>query len=245
LPVREASVSDLTSMSALPPYLRVAEGLSIEIGAGRLRKGDKLPPERVLAEAKGVSVATLRKALKLLEDRGRIERRHGSGNYVTGLRDTQGTYALFRLERHPEGGGLPGANLISLRQAAKPDHLPPFTSGACAAWNIRRLRRLDDLPVALEDIWLEDAYDIDLSRDSLSESLYKTYRERLSLQIHRVEDRITLAPLPDWAPDTLPLPKTAQMGLVERQAFDGYGRVVEVSHTWFDPTRARYFARHP
>lgn len=238
-------MADLKAMDALPPYLRVAEALSIEIGAGRLRKGDKLPPERRLAEAQGVSVATLRKSLKLLEDRGQIVRRHGSGNYVTGARDRQGTYALFRLERHPEGGGLPGADLISLSRSDTPVDLPLFTSGRRAAWNFRRLRRLDDHPVALEDIWLEDAFDLDLARIPLSVSLYKTYRERLNLQILHVEDRVGVAPLPAWSPPALGTAPGTQMGLVERQAFDGYGHVVELSRTWFDPTRARYFARHP
>lgn len=238
-------MADPTAMSALPPYLRLAETLTIEIGTGRLRKGDKLPSERSLAKAQGVSVTTLRKSLKLLVDRGLIERRHGSGNYVTGARDTQGTYALFRLEKWPEGGGLPSADLMALARGTLPDHLPQFTTGPSTAWHIRRLRRLDGVPVALEDIWLQDDGTRDLSAMPLSESLYKTYRDRLGLQIQHVIDRIGIAPRPDWTPSDLDPASPTQMGLVERQAFDGYGRAVEMSWTWFDPTRARYVARHP
>ena len=40
---------------ALPAYLRIAEHLTIEIGAGRLATGERLPAERSLAARYGVS----------------------------------------------------------------------------------------------------------------------------------------------------------------------------------------------
>jgi GntR family transcriptional regulator len=235
----------LTPMGALPGYLRIAETLAIDIGAGRLSVGDKLPPERVLAGQHGVSVTTLRKALRVLADRGLIAARHGSGHYVTGARDRDGTYALFRLERHPEGGGLPGADLISVTQAAKPCGLPDTGGDPSDGLHIRRLRRLDGIAVALEDIWLEGRFARDLRADQLSVSLYKTYRDRLGLRIQRAEDRVRVAPLPAWAPDAIGIAAGTQMGLVDRRAFDEYGTVAEVSQTWFDPARARYLARVP
>lgn len=44
--------------------------------------GDKLPPERVLAEMLGVSRPPIREALKTLEALGIVEIRHGSGTYL-------------------------------------------------------------------------------------------------------------------------------------------------------------------
>ncbi|MEM7723408.1 MAG: GntR family transcriptional regulator [Pseudomonadota bacterium] len=233
----------LTPMAALPTYLRIAETLSIDIGAGRLAEGDRLPPERQFAAEHGVSVTTLRKALKLLEDRRLIARRHGSGNYVTGAEDRVSTYALFRLERVDTGGGFPTADLISFRKTSKPDSLPSLGSPATEAWNIRRLRHLDGLAVAVEDIWLDGRFGPDLRAEHLSQSLYRSYRDRLGLTILRAEDRISLGPCPDWAPSDLMRADHTQMGLVERTAFDEYGTVAEISTTWFDPSRARYVAR--
>jgi len=48
----------------------------------KLTVGDRLPPERVLAEKFEVSLPTLREALALLARDGWIERKHGSGNYI-------------------------------------------------------------------------------------------------------------------------------------------------------------------
>ncbi len=68
-------MQDDTATGALPTYLRIAEALTIDIGGGRLSPGEKLPPERAMATQHNVAVATLRKALQMLEDRKLIERR--------------------------------------------------------------------------------------------------------------------------------------------------------------------------
>ena len=52
------------------------------LSPGRARPGDRLPPEKELAEGLGVSRGTLRLALERLESNGEIVRRQGSGTYV-------------------------------------------------------------------------------------------------------------------------------------------------------------------
>lgn len=228
---------------ALPAYLRIAEHLTIEIGAGRLAPGDRLPAERDLALRYGVSMMTLRKALGVVTTRGLIARRQGSGNYVLAGGRNIGTYALFRLEVVPGGGGLPTAQLLDFGTHAKPGDLPRI-GDATTAFRIRRLRLLDAVPVAVEEIWLDARFG-PLRPEHLSESLYRTYADRLGLTIARAEDRVGVGALPPWAPDALGLPAGATTGLVERQSFDQYGTPAEASRTWFDPARARYVSRVP
>lgn len=232
---------------ALPTYLRIAEHLTIEIGTGRLDVGDRLPPERAMAADYKVAVATLRKALEVLEERGLIQRRQGSGNYVLGGNRNVGTYALFRLEKLPNGGGLPTARILDMVKMKKPADLPDIGAALSLAMRIRRLRFLSYEPVAVEEIWLDGRYIDDnvLKPELLSESLYRTYATRLGLQIVKADDRIGVAPLPDWSPEELGLAPGHAMGFIARRAFNQQGEPAEFSRTWFDPDRARYYARVP
>ncbi len=62
---------------------RVAERILGLIAAERLHPGDRLPSERTLAASLGVGRPSLREALKVLQARGHVEIRHGTGTFVT------------------------------------------------------------------------------------------------------------------------------------------------------------------
>lgn len=66
-------------------YQKVLRQLEELIKKGELNAGDKLPPERQLAECLGVSRPALKQALSSLEALGVIECRQGDGNYVQPL----------------------------------------------------------------------------------------------------------------------------------------------------------------
>ena len=224
--------------ASLPRYLQIAEMLIRDIAAGRLARGERLPPERVMAAELGIAVGTLRHALSDLEARGLIERRQGSGNYVTGNAEGAGVYAFFRLELLA-GGGLPTAEVLSVKRLAKPADALPF-GPAPDAHRIRRLRRLSGQAAALEEIWLDGARAETLGE--LSESLYLHYRQKLGLVIVRVEDRVRVAAGPDWA-EGEPVAAGAPCGYVERVSWDQDGARVEFSRTWFNQGVAAYVAR--
>lgn len=63
-------------------YERVSERLLTLVGDETWRPGDRLPPERELAEAFGVSRTVVREAVKVLEARGVLATQAGSGVYV-------------------------------------------------------------------------------------------------------------------------------------------------------------------
>ena len=53
-----------------------------QIKSGKLKNGDKIPPERTLCELYNISRTTVREALRNLEIEGYVVRIQGSGNYV-------------------------------------------------------------------------------------------------------------------------------------------------------------------
>ncbi|MEM1351337.1 MAG: GntR family transcriptional regulator [Pseudomonadota bacterium] len=224
---------------SLPLYVQLSELVIREIEAGRLIDGERLPPERDMARAYGTSIGTLRKALADLERKGLLRRVQGSGNYIQKANDLPGLYAMFRLEL-PGGGGLPTAQVLAVDAMEKPDDLPAFGKSLYAT-RIRRLRALNDEPIALEEIWL-DASVGTLSRAQLSDSLYQTYLKRLNFWVTRAEDRVSTARFPFWTPPELGTPDTVS-GYIERFSWADGQDVVEFSRTWFEPARAVYVQR--
>ena len=63
-------------------YTTVIQRMNIMIRRGELKPGERLPPERKLAELLGVSRNNLRQALQALAERKIIASRQGSGTYL-------------------------------------------------------------------------------------------------------------------------------------------------------------------
>lgn len=63
-------------------YLQVIDRLKHDINEGVYKEREKLPSEFELAKQLGVSRATLREALRLLEEENIVIRRHGVGTFV-------------------------------------------------------------------------------------------------------------------------------------------------------------------
>jgi len=226
---------------ALPAHMQVAELVARAVASGRLADGEKLAPERDMAAALGIAVGTLRKALANLTARGLVERVQGSGNYVRTRPEPQGVYGFFRLERL-SGGGLPTARILNLAPLARPTDLPSLGSGD-KAWRIRRLRFLDGVAAAVEEIWLDAARAGELRAETLSHSLYLHYERVLGFRIVRVEDRVCVGTVPAWSPAEFGPKRGATVGFVERVATADDGNIAEYSRNWFDPGEARYVSR--
>ena len=67
-------------------YYYLYTALKEDILTGVLKKNEKLPSKRALAEHLGISLITVETAYQMLKDEGYIESRERSGYYVTELK---------------------------------------------------------------------------------------------------------------------------------------------------------------
>jgi len=67
-------------------YESVIEQIMDLIKNNKLKPGDKLPPERELAEKLSISRGSLREAFRVLESRGLIKSKPGGGRYIREIR---------------------------------------------------------------------------------------------------------------------------------------------------------------
>lgn len=68
--------------SSKPKYLALVEALENDIARGALRHGDRLPPQREIAEQLDITIATITKAIREAIRRGIVTARTGSGTFV-------------------------------------------------------------------------------------------------------------------------------------------------------------------
>lgn len=72
---------DLTTATG-PKYLAIANAIARDIEAGKLRAGDRLPPQRALAEALGVDLTTITRAYGEAQRLGFVEGSGRRGSFV-------------------------------------------------------------------------------------------------------------------------------------------------------------------
>jgi DNA-binding transcriptional MocR family regulator len=77
----EAWVPDLARADGAK-YLAIADAMQAAVEAGRLRAGDRLPPQRALAARLGIDPTTVTKAYEMARERGLIAARGRAGSFI-------------------------------------------------------------------------------------------------------------------------------------------------------------------
>ncbi|MCR6107007.1 GntR family transcriptional regulator [Salipaludibacillus agaradhaerens] len=98
-----------------PLYLQVIDRIKQDIEDGAYETGERLPSEFQLSKQLGVSRATLREALRMLEDESIIIRRHGVGTFINSKPlFSSGIEELFSVtDMIKRGNKEPGTNFLS------------------------------------------------------------------------------------------------------------------------------------
>lgn len=167
----------------------VRDGLRRAIIAGEFPAGTKLPNEDRLSERFGVSRATIREAVRGLVEDSYLDRRHGSGTFVTGrpvLRNSLDRN--FSYTAYLESLGLrAGKQLLDARVV--PADVPTADRLAVPAGTpvveLRRVRTADGTPAIYSiDRLPADLIDIERDRDALGGSLYELLAARGESVVH-------------------------------------------------------------
>lgn len=83
-----------TELTFVPLYLQLAKHLEQRMDAGEFPPGSRLPTEERLANEYAVSMVTARGAMRVLFDRGRVERFPGRGTFVLDRGPIQAVWGL-------------------------------------------------------------------------------------------------------------------------------------------------------
>ena len=234
----------LRPRSRTPVWAQIEERLAARMDTGDLAAGERLPPERELAEWLGVSRMTVRQALGALAARGLVERGVGRGTFVRApgkvVHDLGG--ALGFTERLGRQGIAAGAEVVSTGEEAAPGAVADaleLEPGA-ATLRIQRVRSAAGRPLALEDSWLPAVRFPGLLERDLGGSLYALMRDGYGLEPTEAVERLEPVVARAHEARLLGLPEGAPLMLVERLARAPGGVAVEFARDRHRGDRSRF-----
>ena len=171
----------------LPYYQQLADLLRRTIGE---REGEgglrQLPSENELAQRHGISRATVRHALDVLERDGCIYREKGKGSFAAVRRVEQElTQLVSTTEDIRQRGWSLVTRVISLEQMPAPSHVAHALEmpRAAAVYELCRLRVVDGEPLSLQTAYLPVALCPRLEENDLSFSLFRLLETRYGLRL--------------------------------------------------------------
>jgi GntR family transcriptional repressor for pyruvate dehydrogenase complex len=118
-------------------YDQIANQLEELIITNKLQPHSRLPSERELAEWLGVGRPTIREATRVLQDRGLVELKPGSGTYV---REVSNGAISQSIERFFAGNQSPVLELEEIREIMEPE-LAALAAERATPQNIERMEQ--------------------------------------------------------------------------------------------------------
>lgn len=196
-------MSDGQDMTSLPVdmttgkntlYSRVADQLRQRILSGELTPGDQLESEIELAKELSVSRATVRGALEVLQNEGRISKQQGARSIVLPVVVTQALADLKTLDDVIMAQGLSSTMQIVRYLFERPTPAVAEELGISEnseVLSVRRLHLVEDEPIATVDLAIDAVLAADLSRRDIEEhAFYDLFPARLGIRVGRAEQRV-------------------------------------------------------
>jgi GntR family transcriptional regulator len=229
----------------VPLHHQVYLDLRSALDAEEWRPGDRLPPERELAERYGCSLITVRRALSELSREQRLERTRGRGTFVLRPRIDRDLAGTMSFTEEMQTRGLdPSTRLVNARREKAGEQVAQALSlevGAPTLY-LERLRIAGGEPLLLEEVHLPaDRFPGLLASDLEKNSLYDLLTQRYATRISRLRETLEPVLLPHREARLLERPPRSLALLIEGTAFTTDGTPVEFGRTYVRGDRTRYY----
>jgi GntR family transcriptional regulator len=210
-----------------------------------LEVGQPIPAERQLAVDLAVSRLTVRAALDLLVRDGYLDRRHGSGTYVTEPKIAQPLTLTSFSDDMRRRGMTPGSRTLELTTTVAGARLAHrlAVSPEARLVRVKRLRLADEKPMAMEVLHVPESLVPGLTRQDFEDhSFYELLKERYGISIASGRQSIEPTVTSEEESEVLNVPLHTPAFLFERTTVSESGRIVEFVRSIYRGDRYRLVA---
>ena len=207
--------------------------------------GQAIPSERQLTREFGVSRLTVRAAIDELVRDGYLDRRHGSGTYVTEPKIAQPLTLTSFSEEMRRRGMVPGSRTLELTITSAGARLARRlqVSPEEPLVRVKRLRLADSEPMAMEVLHIPEALVPGLTKADLeNRSFYELLAERYEIVIGSGTLTIEPTVTNEEESEVLGVPLHTPAFLFERTTVSESGRIVEFVRSIYRGDRYRLVA---
>lgn len=232
----------------VPAHVQIEQWLTDQIARGEIVPGDRLPAERVLAEALHVSRMTLRQALDELARRGvlvRLPGRRGGAFVAEPKLDCDLTGLAGFTEQMRRAERRAGARVLTARTVPADDAVAQALHAQVGdlVHELVRVRDADGTSLALERSFLPVTLFPDLLERSLEGSLYELLDHCYGLAPHTAVEYLEPVTADAVDAEALGVPAGTALMQVERTAQAPAGMPVEFARDRYRSDKVRLMIR--
>ncbi|MBL3645467.1 GntR family transcriptional regulator [Peribacillus frigoritolerans] len=208
--------------SPLPIYFQIEEQIKRQIENGEFQAHDALPSEREYAEQFEISRMTVRQAINNLVNDGYLYRQKGRGTFVADKKLEQQLNGLTSFTEDMKARGLnPSSKLLSFeiipadKKIASELHISLYAP----VYEIKRIRLADDVPMALETVYMSANLIKGLTEDIINLSLYQYVENYVKLKIDYASQTLESSIASELEVTHLAIPKNSPILFIQRNTF--------------------------
>jgi GntR family transcriptional regulator len=228
-----------------PLYEIVRAGILERLRTGEWAAGDKIPTEPQLADAFGVGIGTIRRAVEELVAERLLIRRAGRGTIVAKFADEHAFDQYFNFVDRDGSSVRVTAQLLRFgKERATPELASTLklARGARLA-SVDNLRLRDGAPVMLDHLWMPLDVFPDLTAEAFAArrgSIYGFYQEHFGISVVRVVEDLGGAVADETTAEALGVAVGSPVLRIERTAYTFKDKPVEFRVRFVESSRCVY-----
>ncbi len=225
----------------IPLYYQLENVLREKITSGTVTPGERLPTESELIDQYGVSRITVRQALSALADDGLIERRQGSGTFVSQRRTRKRKFDDVKhftgsLDELMDMGADSPVKVLEFNRIEANKHEAELLQVKIGApvYVLKRLRLHDGKPYSLLVNYLPEEVGANLTEEELnSGTILRTIEAKTGFRLSEANQQIKAELSDPYVSNLLGIRVGSPLLSIERTVFTEEGKPVEFVHALY------------